>query len=92
MDGGSERRRRRGEGGYGRAEQEKAGAGMGSSFIALPPSFGRAVQSTVAIPADGCNGATFGAISPSGHSCNSCNNSPPTVQQLQQLPADSETF
>ena len=45
-----------------------------------------------AIPADGCKGATFGAISPSGHSCNSCNSSPPTVQQLQQLPADSGTF
>ena len=37
-----------------------------------------------AIPADGCNGATFGAISPSGHSCNCCNSSPPTAKPFQR--------
>ena len=37
-----------------------------------------------AIPADGCKGATFGAISPSGHSCNCCNSSPPTAKPFQR--------
>ena len=37
-----------------------------------------------AIPADGCKGATFGAISPSGHSCNCCNSAPPTAKPFQR--------
>ena len=95
-DEGSERRGGWGEGGYGRGEQEKAGVGRGSSFIALAPASGvpQSPRSSRVSPSGPQRNRGSdprrrlqrrNAISPSGHSCSSCNSSPPTVQQLQQL-------
>ena len=93
-DEGSERRGGWGEGGYGRGEQEKAGVGRGSSFIALAPASG--------VP----QSPRSSRVSPSGPQRNRGSDPRrrlqqrnlwsdlplwPQLQQLQQHPADSAT-
>ena len=82
----SERRAGQGRCGHGgrlslRLPQLRACRTVHGLLVFLPAVLNETVG---AIPADGCKGATFGAISPSGHSCNCCNSAPPTAKPFQR--------